>query len=713
VSAPVLTGQGTSRRRIFAVSAGVGLFMAIVSATPLGAYLDRVGIDLLQPVRVRLNPPMADPAQSAVAIVAIDEESYTKLGNFPKVVWTPWLATVIEALVKAKVKVVGLDIVFPTTLDTFVWHDTRPLQGIDGTFLQALNDAAADDRIVLGYASVNGRNIEPNASQKAAAEGAANLAPLNLELDADGVVRFYPANFPAADGSAAIPSLAFELARRAAIHSPGRGLLIDFALGPDHIPVYSMADLLACANAGKDGFFQDHFAGKAVIVADVLDVEDRWFTSASLVSVGRAYAMAPEAQPRCMASTQGAVPITISGRWKLPGAFIHATALNNLALGRWIEPLPRLPAALAVGVVGFAAAIVFYAISPALGAVITLIALVLMALAGAAVLGEGILLPTATGGLSIGLAYLVTAGDRVVLEQRGRQRVMDIFGAFLAPSIVRKLAADPKALAPVLREATIMFIDIVGYTSLTESLKVEPNRLISLLNEYLGLLADVVRKHDGYVDKFIGDAVLAVWNVPTVERLDAGRAAAAAALECADLVRAKSRERNDGIQVDVRIGIATGEVIGGLVGSATRVNYTVIGDAVNLASRLESANKLFGTRILICDVTESRLATAEAAAGEGAVLRRRLGRVRFKGKSEEREVYELLGHAREGTTAPAGDEFSGAVALFEGGDLVGAGAAFRALVEREPASRIYLEQISELERAPTRTEHPMIILQEK
>ena len=213
-----------------------------------------------------------------------------------------------------------------------------------------------------------------------------------------------------------------------------------------------------------------------------------------------------------------------------------------------------------------------------------------------------------TAWVGIGLAYLVTAGDRVVIEQRNRQRVMDIFGAFLAPAVVRKLAADPKSLSPVRRSATIMFIDIVGYTSLTESLKREPDRLISLLNEYLGLLADVVRKHGGYVDKFIGDAVLAVWNVPTVERADAGRAAAEAALECADLVRAKGRARADGIKVDVRIGIASGEVTGGLVGSATRVNYTVLGDAVNLglaAGELQQALR-DPYAVLRCDRIRSR-----------------------------------------------------------------------------------------------------------
>ena len=125
-----LPGQGTSRRRLLVVCSAIGLLTAIVAVSPLGAYLDRVGIDLLQPLRMALHPPPSlDPVQSPVAIVAIDEESYAALGNFPKVVWTPWLAAVIEALLAAKVKVIGLDIVFPTTLDTFVFAGQAPASG--------------------------------------------------------------------------------------------------------------------------------------------------------------------------------------------------------------------------------------------------------------------------------------------------------------------------------------------------------------------------------------------------------------------------------------------------------------------------------------------------------------------------------------------------------------------------------------------------------
>ena len=479
MSAPALAGQGTSRRRMLIVSTAIGLLTALLAASPLGAYLDRAAIDLLQPVRLLLNPPRTDPAQSPVAIVAIDEESYAALGNFPKVVWTPWLAAVMQALLKAKVKAIALDIVFPTTLDAFVWQDKRPLQGIDIPFLQAINDGAADHRILLGYASTGGRNIAPDPSQQAAAEGASNLAPLNLELDADGVVRSYPASFPAADGGRRIPSLAYALARRAGMTAPEQGILVDFAYGPGHIPVYSLADLLACAKTGKNAFFDAHFSGRSVIFADVLDVEDRWFTSASLMSAGGTRTLPPASQPRCMPSAAGAVPISLSGRWKIPGVFVHATALQNLAAGTAIAPLPRLPAAIGTGLIAFAAALLFYAISPLLGAFAAGVGILLLMLMGAVALGQELLIPAMTAATGIGLAYLVTAGDRVVLEQRNRQRVMDIFGTFLAPAVVRKLAADTRALAPVRRHATIMFIDIVGYTSLTESLKGDPDRLIS------------------------------------------------------------------------------------------------------------------------------------------------------------------------------------------------------------------------------------------
>jgi CHASE2 domain-containing sensor protein len=121
VNDAALPGQGTSRRRLLVVCSAIGLLTALMAASPLGGYLDRVGIDLLQPLRMVLHPPPSlDPAQSPVAIVAIDEESYAALGNFPKVVWTPWLAAVIEALLAAKVKGSG-STSSSRPPDTFVW----------------------------------------------------------------------------------------------------------------------------------------------------------------------------------------------------------------------------------------------------------------------------------------------------------------------------------------------------------------------------------------------------------------------------------------------------------------------------------------------------------------------------------------------------------------------------------------------------------------
>jgi hypothetical protein len=117
--------------------------------------------------------------------------------------------------------------------------------------------------------------------------------------------------------------------------------------------------------------------------------------------------------------------------------------------------------------------------------------------------------------------------------------------------------------------------------------------------------------------------------------------------------------------------------------------------------------------MLCCAETETQIAAAETAAGRAAVRRRRLGRVQFKGKNEGIAVYELLGRAEENQTMPALDGFSAAVALFESGDLAGAAAAFGAIADQEPAARIYIEQIDELERASVRPDNPMIILHEK
>jgi class 3 adenylate cyclase len=186
------------------------------------------------------------------------------------------------------------------------------------------------------------------------------------------------------------------------------------------------------------------------------------------------------------------------------------------------------------------------------------------------------------------------------------------------------------------QEISVYFSDIRGFTTLSEGM--EPERLVELLNEYLSAMTEIVERHAGYVDKYIGDAILAIWGAPLPAPDHAVRACRAA-IEMRDrlaALRPVFQERY-GVELHARAGVNTTAAVVGNVGSRQKTNYTALGDGVNLASRLEGANKAFGTAILCGDATR-------AAAGDGFAWRA-VDLLRVKGKREGVPVHELVGLA--------------------------------------------------------------------
>ena len=184
------------------------------------------------------------------------------------------------------------------------------------------------------------------------------------------------------------------------------------------------------------------------------------------------------------------------------------------------------------------------------------------------------------------------------------------------------------------KELTILFSDVRNFTTLTES--ADPTELIALLNEYLAAMTEIIFKYDGIVDKFIGDGILAYWGAFTPGRNHALLAAQASLEMLERLAGLNRRWEGEGRKtIAIGIGLNTGEVIFGNVGSGKKIEFTVIGDPVNLASRLEGLNKEFKTSIIISDFTREQL-------GDLARVRP-LGGVKVKGKTVETQVFELQG----------------------------------------------------------------------
>jgi class 3 adenylate cyclase len=243
------------------------------------------------------------------------------------------------------------------------------------------------------------------------------------------------------------------------------------------------------------------------------------------------------------------------------------------------------------------------------------------------------------------IGQLTAAFNRMVEQLRRNERVRETFGKYIDPQIVEWLIDRP-ALSGVegnRRVMTMLFCDMKGFTSLSEG--VTPQGLVKLMNHYLSTMSAPIRKHKGIIDKYIGDSIMAYWGPPFTEDADQARLACLAAIDMLGRVALMRAELPELLGVrfipnecDIRIGIATGEVLVGSIGSELMMSYTVMGDTVNLASRLEMANKIYGTHSLVSEATI-------AAAGT-AIEVREIDQLVVVGQTVAKRVFEIIG--REG-----------------------------------------------------------------
>lgn len=213
---------------------------------------------------------------------------------------------------------------------------------------------------------------------------------------------------------------------------------------------------------------------------------------------------------------------------------------------------------------------------------------------------------------------------------REREFIKDTFGKYISPEVAEELLKNEVTLTGTEKEVTVLFTDIESYTTLSE--KLSPAEVVSLLNEYFSGLVGIITAHKGVVNKFIGDAIMAVFNDPVEDPFHTDNALRAAR-------EINARFNIQASRLKTRIGINTGKVIVGNIGTENRMEYTVIGDTVNTAQRLEAANKEFGTRILIGPRTYELLQDTNGL--------RKMGTAKLKGKAEELEVYSVEGDTKE------------------------------------------------------------------
>ena len=233
------------------------------------------------------------------------------------------------------------------------------------------------------------------------------------------------------------------------------------------------------------------------------------------------------------------------------------------------------------------------------------------------------------------VARLALRGPRFLHRARKRE-IEGWFGTYVSPAVVKRLVHNPDLLrlGGERRELTVYFSDLAGFTTLSE--KLPPDQLVKMVNSFLDRLSGCILDHGGYLDKYIGDAIMGVFGSPE-ELENHALSACRAALDSRRRLAVLNTwiEQEFGLRLENRIGVNTGEMIVGNVGSERKKNYTVLGDAVNLASRLEGANKEFGTHILLGPLTAERVA--------GVLVTRPVAHLRVKGKYKAVPVHELVG----------------------------------------------------------------------
>ena len=237
--------------------------------------------------------------------------------------------------------------------------------------------------------------------------------------------------------------------------------------------------------------------------------------------------------------------------------------------------------------------------------------------------------------ISISLAILMVFMYRYAEEERRKKHIQGMFQHYLSESVVYELLKNPDMLklGGEKRIATAFFSDIKSFTTVSERLA--PEELVAHLNEYLSAMSEIILKYDGYIDKYEGDAIMAVFGIPLNQEDHATRACMAALEMQATMVKLRTKWRTlNKPEFHIRIGINSGPMIAGNIGGKHRFDYTVIGDSVNLAARLETANKNYGTHIMVSEFTRDLL--------DQDIVTRELDILRVKGKNKPVRVYELV-----------------------------------------------------------------------
>src|SRR3954451_17593905 len=573
---------------------------AVVTSPPLQT-LQGLSLDILTALRGKLVGDHRDPGEPPGGVVASDGQNYDPrpFKGSPTQTWTREIGRVLGSIDDGGARAIGFDVIFPSSIEQseIPFGDASlgsRMRGFDRDYLIALRKLSDNGKLVLGEILSNDHQERPDRAQQFAVRN--NIRALNVHTDTDDVIRRMPLSF-SIDGKP-VPAMAVELAARALVVKPeiapsGATELSGYAipravpntlalnfrgLGRD-IPTFSFADLRACVEKGDRDFFRRAFGGKVVLLGTALNFDDRKLTSMRLSG---GYDGTPG--PRCaQAAPAGAAQ---KARSDVAGVFVHANAVRNLierdAVTELGFPLRSILTIAFAAIVACAACV----LAPG-GALIGWLGLTAVyAAVAVSAFVYALALPLTEPALASLAPLAMMIGYRFVLADRDERFLRKSFAFYLAPEVIDTMVASGKmpALGGEMRNVTMFFSDLSGFSSIAETMT--PGELVTLMNEYLSAMTDIIESHGGYVDKYIGDSIVAMFGAPADEP-DHARNAVAAALKCHE----KLAELNAGSAAFVghglshRIGLNSGEAVVGNIGSRRRFNYTVMSGECRLAAR--------------------------------------------------------------------------------------------------------------------------------
>ncbi|MBF0130942.1 MAG: hypothetical protein HQL33_13230 [Alphaproteobacteria bacterium] len=392
------------------------------------------------------------------------------------------------------------------------------------------------------------------------------------------------------------------------------------------IPGFSLIDVLRCADHPE--LLRKVFADRVVFVGTVLPEEDRKTSSDRFLLAAEASSPPPGGAACALSPLSLSAPATGT----VPGVYVHAAAADAVLRNREVRRLPLWGIALLTAASALLASAAGFVLGPGRAVAATGLLLAALFAASVGLLSLRLWMPVSLPGAAAVLAVAAAYAGRYLIEDRRRRQVQDAFGHYVSPTIVRRMVetgTQPR-LGGERREVTIMFADLSGFTALSG--QIGPEDLMEVTNRYLALVVKAVEATGGYVDKFIGDAVMAMWGAPADDPDHAVNALAAACLAARDVEAERLAALAKGrIGFAIKIGLNSGPATVGNVGSDRRFNYTAVGETVNLASRLEGMPGLYD-----CAVVVSR-STARAVGKEYLLCE--LDRVSVKGVAEPLPIF--------------------------------------------------------------------------